>query len=312
VYAVSLYCFSGAALLFAWRATMPTFTDASLIAGAAGLLLGVLLRRDDPSPLRFALGALAFLALEGAVFIRYSDVIVLIVALVAVVGLAQVCRVTWASVAGWVGTVAAFAVFDLAVNRFLYGGLFTTGYRPGIVTFAGSAVAPNLERMPARLVESVPTGIFALLALAWIAGRFFSRTGSQPLARGTVRRDALVALALGVGWLAMWGLYSTYTWTVGQTLGPGNPIHVVRFYVPVLGLMALLGAWLLARLPRWAATALIAVIVGLALWSYVTPANDTVVARPNPAPLSSALRVTAPTVVSWLRQSPTSDQPAIR
>jgi hypothetical protein len=36
---VGLYCTSGAALLFAWRDYMPTFTDASLIAAGTGALL---------------------------------------------------------------------------------------------------------------------------------------------------------------------------------------------------------------------------------------------------------------------------------
>jgi hypothetical protein len=312
VYAVALYCFSGAALLFAWRDTMSTFTDASMIAGAAGLLLGVLLRRSDPPTRRFALGALAFLALDGAVFIRYTDVVVLVVALVVVIGLARICRVTWRSVGGWVGIVVDFGGFDLALNHVLYGGIFTTGYRSGIVTFATSAVAPNLERMPSRLVESVPMGVLALLALVWIARRSFSRGGAGYGPRGTVRRDGVVALALGVGWLAMWGLYSAYTWTVGQTLGPGNPIHVVRFYVPVLGLMALLGAWLLTHLPRWAAGALIALLVGFALWSYVTPANDIVVRRPSAVQLSSSKAVMASAVVSQRHRSLVSEKPAAR
>src|ERR1700722_7253075 len=64
--AVALYCSSGAALIFAWRATMPTFTDASLIAAGAGLLLGVLVSEDDDPRRRFLFGALAFLALDGA------------------------------------------------------------------------------------------------------------------------------------------------------------------------------------------------------------------------------------------------------
>jgi hypothetical protein len=308
LYVVILYCFSGAALLFAWRATMPTFTDASLIAGAAGLLLGVLLRRDDPRARRFALGALAFLALDGAVFIRYSDVVVLIVAVVVVLGLARACRVGWATVAAWGGLVAAFGVFDLALNHVLYGGVFTTGYRPGIVSFAASALAPNLERMPSRLVESVPMGVLALLGVAWIATRLFSRRDVGSSSRGMVRRDALVALALGAGWLAVWGLYSTYTWTVGQTLGPGNPIHVVRFYVPALGLMALLGAWLLTHVPKWAAGALLALVVGLGLWSYVTPANDRVAGRPPVSELSPMGSATASPVVSSWGPSPRSER----
>lgn len=281
VYCVTLYCFSGGALLFAWRATMPTFTDASLIGGATGLLLGVLLRCNDPPAHRFFLGALAFLALDGAVFIRYTDVLVLVIAVVAVIGLAPVCRVAWPIVLGWCGLAVTFGVFDLVVNRLLYGGIFTTGYRSGIVTFRASAIAPNLERMPSRLVESMPLATLALVGVIWIATRFFSSRGSGASFRNAVRRDALVALALGTGWFAMWALYSCYTWTVGQTLGDTNPIHVVRFYVPVLGMMALLGAWFLTRTPKWAATGLIVLVMSLALWSYVTPANDTVVGRPS-------------------------------
>lgn len=44
--AVGLYCSSGAALLFAWRDYMPTFTDASLIAAGAGALLWAVLAED--------------------------------------------------------------------------------------------------------------------------------------------------------------------------------------------------------------------------------------------------------------------------
>ena len=41
--AVGLYCSSGAAILFAWRDYMPTFTEASLIAAGTGALLWVVL-----------------------------------------------------------------------------------------------------------------------------------------------------------------------------------------------------------------------------------------------------------------------------
>jgi hypothetical protein len=300
---VALYCFSGAALLFAWRATISTFTDASLIAGATGLLLGVLLRRSDPPARRFTLGLLAFLALDGAVFIRYSDLVVLLVAVVAVLCVARSARLTWPMVVGWCGVVAVFGVFDLVLNHFLYGGVFTTGYRSGIVTFRATALWPNLERMPSRLVESMPAAVLALGALFWIGGRFVARRRVGPSFRGSTRRDALVALVLAVGWFALWALYGTYTWTVGQTLGPGNPIHVVRFYVPVLGLITLLGAWLLTRLPRWATVALVAVIMGLALWSYVTPANDLVVRHPPVERASPSRSVTALPVVGSTRPS---------
>jgi hypothetical protein len=38
--APGLCCSSGAAILFAWRGYMPTFTEASLIAAGTGTLLG--------------------------------------------------------------------------------------------------------------------------------------------------------------------------------------------------------------------------------------------------------------------------------
>jgi hypothetical protein len=301
VYAVTLYCFSGAALIFAWRPTMPTFTDASLIAAAAGLLLGVFVGRDDPPFRRFILGALAFLALDGATFIRYTDGVVLAVSLIAVTALARSCRVGWATVFGWFAIVVVFVVFDLALNHMLYGGVFTTGYRPGLVTFDVSAIGPNLERMPSRLIDSVPMIVLALVTVVWIIARGWPGPDSQP--DGASRRDVGVVLSLGVAWFALWALYSAYTWTVGQTLGPGNPIHVVRFYVPVLGLIALLASWLLVRLRGWVPVVLLAALVGLALWSYVTPSNDLIVGRGTQLSASAPTRVPTPLVPPTLRAS---------
>ncbi len=269
--AVALYCSSGAALIFAWRATMPTFTDASLIAAAAGLLLGVLLSKSDDPRRRLIVGALAFIALDGAVFIRYTDVVELLVALVSVVVLARPCALSKSMVATWVALVVAFGVFDLWINHLLYGGYLKTGYASGLVTFATSAILPNLERMPSRLIASMPLSILSLAALVWIAVRV---TTSPTLERARAREDGAVAAVLAVGWLAMWGLYLAYTWTVGQTLGPGNPVHVIRFYLPALGLIALLSAWFVMRLPRWAAPVLLIIIVGGGLWYYVAPSTD--------------------------------------
>lgn len=274
-YAVALYCTSGAALNFAWRSTMPTFTDASLIAAAAGLLLGVLLATEDPERRRLVFGGFAFVALEGAVLIRYSDVVVLVVAVVVVLALYRACALTPVMLLSWLATVVVFALGDLGLNRLLYGGFLKTGYGSGLITFATSAIAPNLERMPVRLVESLPMVVLAVVALGWIAVRLVRsrrRLDASP-ERTRARRDATVALVLFAGWLSVWGLYATYTWTVGQTIGPTNPVHVVRFYVPVLGLIALLAAWLLVQLPRWLPVVALAAVVGAGLWSYQTPAN---------------------------------------
>jgi hypothetical protein len=275
--AVALYCSSGAALIFAWRATMPTFTDASLIAAAAGLLLGVFLSKDATPRRRFILGALAFLALDGAVFIRYTDVVELLVALVAVFAFARACKLATSMVTGWVALVIIFAAFDLWINHLLYGGYLKTGYASGLVTFAASAIVPNLERMPSRLVVSMPLSIVALLAVVWIAVRWARARNTT-----AARRDGTVAAVLAVGWLSVWGLYLAYTWTVGATAGPSNPVHVIRFYVPALGLLALLSAWFVMRLPRWVAPLLLITITGFGLWYYVAPSNDTIVHAPSP------------------------------
>jgi len=43
---------------------------------------------------------------------------------------------------------------------------------------------------------------------------------------------------------------------------------VVRFYLPALGLVALLAAWLLVQLPRWVPAVVLALLVALGAWSY--------------------------------------------
>jgi len=283
VYAVGLYCFSGVALSFAWRATMSTFTDASLIACGAGLLLGVLLAKDDSVTRRTVLGTLSFVALELAVLVRYTDVAVLIVAIVAVLALYRASSLRRTMLVAWLGSVVVFALGDVVLNRALYGGLLKTGYQSGLITFALSAIGPNVRRMPMRLIESMPVWLLALASVAWVATRFVRarELDQSSSARVRARLDGVVVLVLSAGWASIWGLYAMYTWTVLQTNGPGNPEHVVRFYVPVLGLLALLASWLLTHLGRWVPVALLAVIVGTGLWSYVTPANHITAGPPG-------------------------------
>jgi hypothetical protein len=295
-YAVVLYCSSGAALIFAWRPTISSFTDASLIAAGAGVLLGVLLSKEDSSSRRLVLGVLAFLALDGAVLIRYTDVVVLIVALVAVLSLHRVSALTRSMMLSWLGAVALFAFGDLELNHLLYGGYFKTGYASGLVTFSASAIVPNLERMPSRLIESLPMTLLALVGLVWIVVRVVMNRSRDTLGSDCVRArtDATVALVVAAGWLSVWGLYATYTWTVGATIGPGNPVHVVRFYIPALGLIALLAAWFLTQLPRWLPLALLFLLAGLGVWSYQSPSNDLIVLRGPPVPSTSPVSPSTP------------------
>ena len=58
--AVGLYCSSGAALAFAWRDYMPTFTDASLIAAGSGTLLWAVLATEASSRRRTWAGLAGF------------------------------------------------------------------------------------------------------------------------------------------------------------------------------------------------------------------------------------------------------------
>jgi hypothetical protein len=66
-------------------------------------------------------------------------------------------------------------------------------------------------------------------------------------------------------------LYATYTWTAATDL---STLQAARFYVPALGAIALIGAWLLVRLPRrlplTAITTLVVagVLFGLGGWAF--------------------------------------------
>ena len=159
------------------------------------------------------------------------------------------------------------AIFDDRV----YGGPLTTGYRPGEVTFSLGAVWPNLRIMPAHLMQAMPMFLFGLIALAWIIVRWLvlRRVGGQ--AGAVARRDLSVGTALAASWFAIWGLYSAYTWTADPT---SVTVQVVRFYLPAIGAISLLGAWLVTRIPgrTWlvglTSAAVITAMFVLGVWSF--------------------------------------------
>jgi hypothetical protein len=266
--AVGLFCSSGAALLFAWRDYMPTFTEASLIAAATGALLWAVLAVEAASRRRTWVGLLAFAALEAAVFVRYTDVVVLGCAVVAVVAVWRLHagRLPPATVGWWLGSVAVFGAGVALFDTVVYGGPLKSGYRPGEITFSLSAVLPNLRYMPAHLIAAMPMLVLGLAAVAWIAWRRV-RLGRDQEAR----RDFAVGLALAASWFSVWGLYAAYTWTISPFMAT---LQVVRFYVPAIGAMSLLGAWLVVRVPRRASlaavtsAAVVAAMFGLGLWSF--------------------------------------------
>ena len=262
-WAVVLFCSSGAALAFAWRATMPTFTDASLIAAGAGALLWTMLATERTVRRRVVVGLLGFVAIEAAVLVRYSNVVILAVAVLAVLLVLRRARLPLRAAGWWLGSVALLVVAVLAFDQLAYGSALKMGYSSGEVTFSLASVITNLQHMPTRLVAAMPMLVLALGAVGWMAVRAVRsrRPGVDP-----DRRDVAVAAALAAGWIGIWGLYAAYDWTARSPFMPGGDIHVIRFYLPALGLISLLAAWLLAHLPRWLPIAALAVLIGLGAW----------------------------------------------
>jgi hypothetical protein len=267
-YAVVLFCSSGAALTFAWRATMPTFTDASLVAAGAGALLWAALATQRTVRRRITVGVLGFLALEAALLVRYTNVVILLVAIVAVLATFRAARLPVRALLWWFGSVLLCGVVVLVFDQIVYGAALTTGYTSGVITFSLAAFAPNLRQMPVHLVRAMPMLLLALAAVGWMAVRFMRSDHVEGERRSAYRRDAVVGCALAAGWIGIWAVYLCYDWTVQQSVDLGSTVHVVRFYLPALGLVALLGAWFLAQLPRWSAAVVLVVVVVLGAWDY--------------------------------------------
>jgi hypothetical protein len=87
----------------------------------------------------------------------------------------------------------------------------------------------------------------------------------------SARRDLWAGVALAASWFAVWGVYAAYYWTNDPT---ESTLSTVRFYVPALGAISLLGAWLVTRIPgrvRWAGLAcagVVAALFVLGVWSF--------------------------------------------
>ena len=246
--AVGLYCSSGAAVLFAWRDYMPTFTDASLIAAGSGALLWALLATEASSRRRTWAGLAGFAAIEVAAFVRYTDIVVLgcAVATVIVAWRLRAAKLPLRTLCWWLTSVAVFGAGVAVFDDLVYGGPLTTGYQPGEVTFGLGAIGPNLQYLPAHLMQALPMLVLGMAALAWILVRGLVLRGADGQAGAAARRDLWVGLALAASWWAVWGLYAAYSWTNDPSM---DTLQVVRFYVPALGAMALLGAWLVTRVP---------------------------------------------------------------
>jgi hypothetical protein len=216
-------------------------------------------------------GLLAFLALEGAVFIRYTNVGELIVAGLGVFIFRRFFAITWRQLIIWGSSVAAFGVVDLCFNQWAYGHATSTGYSAGEITFATSAFWPNLKGMPKPLTTSMPLWLLALTAVIAIGVRFARIKKTDEARRDGASTDARIALILLGAWLAIWGLYLNYTWTVG---GAGGTVHVIRFYLPAIGALSLLSAWLLTKINRAAGFVIVAGLAIAAFGSFNAMASN--------------------------------------
>ena len=273
--AVGLYCSSGAALIFAWRMWMPTFTDASLIAAGTGALLWSVLATDAGSRRRAWVGLAGFAALELATFVRYTDIVILGCAVLAVIAAWRLrsAQLPLRTLGLWLASVAVFAVGVATFDDLIYGGPLTTGYRPGEVSFSFGAIPSNLRIMPGHLIRAMPMVVLGLVALAWIVVRRLAGRRADGQGAAAARRDLWIGLAVAASWFAIWGVYSAYAWTADPT---ASTLSEIRFYLPAIGAISLLGAWLVTRIPgrAWLAgltsTAVIAVLFGLGVWSFHT------------------------------------------
>jgi hypothetical protein len=271
--AVGLYCSSGAALAFAWRDYMPTFTDASLIAAGSGALLWAVLATEASTRRRTWAGLAGFIGIELATFVRYTNVVILACAVVTVIVAwrRRAVRLPGRTLCWWLVSVVIFGAGVAVLDDRVYGGPLRTGYQPGEVTFSLRAFGPNLSIMPQHLMQAMPMLVLGLVALAWITVREIVLRHVDGGAGAMARRDLWVSLPLAGSWFAIWALYCAYTWTTDPT---SVSIQVVRFYVPALGPISLLGAWLVTRVPGrpWRAglaTAIaVAAMFGLGVWSF--------------------------------------------
>lgn len=209
--AVGLYCSSGAAIQFAWRDYMPTFTDASLIAAGTGLLLWAVLAADASLRRRTWAGVVAFAALGAATFTRYTDIVVLGCAVLAVIVAWRLRQVPAQALAWWLGTVVLCCAGIAVFNDLVYGGPLNSVYPPGLIKFSLSAIPQNLRYMPAHLIDAMPMLVLGLAGLAWIIVQAVRqrRAGAGP--NSATRRDLTVGLAGGV---------------LGHRVGPLRRLHL--------------------------------------------------------------------------------------
>jgi energy-coupling factor transporter transmembrane protein EcfT len=164
---------------------------------------------------RTLVGLLGFIALEGAAFVRYTDVIVLAcgVAAVLLVGFLSPGSLPRRALLCWVGSAAILSAFVLLFDHFVYGHALSSGYGPEVVTFGLGASGANLAHIPAHLTRAVPAFWLGLTGIAWIVVRDLrlprsASTQRRPASLADARRDLCACRgSLPVHW-SWWSSHS--------------------------------------------------------------------------------------------------------
>mgnify|MGYP006276292281 FL=1 len=296
VFAVGGYLSATVSMVMAWRSTMPTFTDSSLIAFGLGALIWSVLATDVTKSKRVAVGATAFFALGLSFSSRYTNVMVLVVAAVFAFAVCMRPRwgLGWKALIPWGAAAAVPVALSAWYNVYAFGGLTSTGYQSTSGVFTVDSISRNLKVMPGHLWKSMPIFVVALTAIAVFVFEqlhFKKESGIDveperevaaidPALRKT---DRWIGLLLIGSWIAIWGLYSMFEWTAnmasgaGPGGGPGGPggmsgptYSVVRFYTPVLGAIALLAAWLFTKTYKSFVLGLILVLFAVGVNGFVS------------------------------------------
>ena len=298
-FAVSMFCSSSAAMFFAWRETMPTFTETSLIAAGIGLIIWTVLAVDRTVRSRVSAGSLAFLALGLATISRYTTLTVVLFAAIFVTSACFSSRwrlPRWA-LAVWGAVIAVPLVLIAAFNDTYYGSPLATGYPGGVVQFSISAIATNLRELPLRLVQEMPVfivGLAAVVLLVWTQWQYRTRrstekatetsAGVNDRVQNSLVTDRWVSLLIVGIWFSTWGLYLMWDWT-GQVIEHAAEMGIgdytfTRYFVPALSSISLMTAWLLIRLPRVLALLILALLLIFGLADFIAVANSSWANRP--------------------------------
>ncbi len=278
------FLFTGASLTYGYRVTMPTFTEACLITSALGLLLWSC-NTDQTNRLRTFVSSAGFILLGAAVFSRYTNVVIYFGALIVLMVWHKRLRFTPSARLSWLGVTAVIATIILGYNQHFYGGWFKTGYTSQHFSTSLANFPKNIWEISPFLLESMPVLVLA----AWGAVKLLRRPRpNQSLIGESSRSPQITGYLLVLCVVLPWGLYFGYDRTALH-LSANAGLHVVRFYVPALGALALLAAWQLMRLGSKARVVIIAILVVLSFWSFAALTKQVPPApgQPGGAPLWS-------------------------